>query len=81
MENVYDTKPDKFDEFLIAKTCHIGNLIPHLFIYLRVMQICVGKLSSIGSIMACRLVGAKPSSEPMLDYSQFDHWEQTLVKF
>ena len=30
--------------------------------------------------MACRLVGAKPLSEPMLEYCQFHHWEQTSVK-
>ena len=31
--------------------------------------------------MACRLAGTKPLSEPMLEYCQLDHWEQTSVKF
>ena len=30
--------------------------------------------------MACRLVTAKPLSEPMLEYFQFDPSEQTLMK-
>ena len=30
--------------------------------------------------MACRLVGAKPLSEPMLEYCYLDPWEQTSVK-
>ena len=32
-------------------------------------------------IMACRLIGAKPLSGPMLAYCQLDPWEQTSVKF
>ena len=32
-------------------------------------------------IMACRLFGAKPLSEPMQDYYQMDPCEQTSVKF
>ena len=31
--------------------------------------------------MACRLVGTKPLSEPMLEYCQLDPWEPTSVKF
>ena len=31
--------------------------------------------------MVCRLVGAKPLSEPMLEYCYLDPWEQTSVKF
>ena len=31
--------------------------------------------------MACRLVGAKPLSQPMLEYCQLDPWEQTSMKF
>ena len=31
-------------------------------------------------IMAFRLAGAKPLSEPMLDYCYLDHWDQTSVK-
>ena len=30
--------------------------------------------------MTCRLAGAKPVSEPMLEYCWFDHWEQTSMK-
>ena len=30
--------------------------------------------------MTCRLGGAKPSSEPMLEYCYLDPWEQTSVK-
>ena len=32
-------------------------------------------------IMACRLDGAKPLSEPMLEYCWLDPWEQTSVKY
>ena len=32
-------------------------------------------------VMACRLIGAKPLSEPMLTYYQWDPWEQASVKF
>ena len=31
--------------------------------------------------MACRLAGAKPLSEPILEYCQLDPWEQTSVKY
>ena len=34
--------------------------------------------SALLQIMACRLFGAKPLSEPMLDYHQLDPWEQTV---
>ena len=30
--------------------------------------------------MACRLAGAKPLSEQMLEYCELDFWEQTPVK-
>ena len=30
--------------------------------------------------MACRPIGAKPLSEPMLEYCYFEPWEQTPVK-
>ena len=30
--------------------------------------------------MACHLVGANPSSEPMMEYCYLDNWEQTSVK-
>ena len=30
--------------------------------------------------MACRLLGAKPSSEPMVTYCQVDPWDQIVVK-
>ena len=36
---------------------------------------------SLVQIMACRLFGAKPLSEPMLDYCQLEPWEQTSVQF
>ena len=35
----------------------------------------------IGSVMACRLFGAKPLTEPMLVYCQLVSWEQISVKF
>ena len=35
---------------------------------------------SLVQIMACRLVGAKTLSEPMLEYSSFEPWQQTSVK-
>ena len=34
----------------------------------RVTHICVSDLTTLVQIMACRLVGAKPLSEPMLEY-------------
>ena len=30
--------------------------------------------------MTCRLAGAKPLSEPLLEYGWLDPWEQTSVK-
>ena len=36
---------------------------------------------SLIQVMACRLFGAKPLSEPMLAYCQLDSWEQISVKF
>ena len=38
-------------------------------------------LPSLVQIMTCRLVGAKPLSEPMIEYCWFDHQEQTSVKY
>ena len=32
-------------------------------------------------IMACRLIGAEPLSEPMLPFCQFDYSEQTSVQY
>ena len=37
--------------------------------------------SALVQIMACRLIGAKPLSQPMLGYCQLDPKEQTSVKF
>ena len=37
-------------------------------------------LSSLFQIMACRLIGAKPLSEPMLDYCQLDPCEHISMK-
>ena len=31
--------------------------------------------------MDCRIDGAKPLSEPMLEYYELDTWEQISVKF
>ena len=36
--------------------------------------------STLVQVMACRLFGAKPLPEPMLDYCQLDPWEQISVK-
>ena len=36
---------------------------------------------SLVQIMSCRLISAKPLSEPMLEYCQLDPWEQISVKF
>ena len=36
---------------------------------------------SLVQIMACRLVGAKPLSEPMLINCQLGYWKQRSVKF
>ena len=37
--------------------------------------------SSLVQVMACRLFGAKPLTEPMLAYCQLDSWENISVKF
>ena len=42
----------------------------------QVTHICVSKLTIIG----WHLVGAKPLSEPMLEYCRLDPWEQTSVQ-
>ena len=47
----------------------------------RVTHICVSKITIIGSVKACRLDGAKPLSEPMLEFCELDPWVQTAVKF
>ena len=39
----------------------------------RVTQICVSKLKALVQIIVSHLVGAKPLSEPMLEYCPFDH--------
>ena len=46
----------------------------------RVTHICAGKLIIIGSDKACRLIGAKPLSEPMLDCCQLDPCEHISMK-
>ena len=46
----------------------------------RVTHICVGNLTILVQIMACRLAGSKPLSEPMMEYCQLDPKEQTSVK-
>ena len=38
-------------------------------------------VSALVQVMACRLYGAKPLPEPILDYCQLDPWEQISVKF
>ena len=38
-------------------------------------------VSALVQIMACRLYGAKPLSEPVLDYHQLDTWEQSMKLF
>ena len=43
----------------------IDSLLTH---WGRVTHICVGNLTSLVQIMACRLDGAKPLPEPMLEY-------------
>ena len=41
---------------------------------------CQQTIPSLVQIMACRPVGAKPLSEPMLEYCRFHLWERTSVK-
>ena len=38
------------------------------------------QITTLVQIMACRLIGAKPLSEPMLDYCQLDPCEHISVK-
>ena len=42
---------------------------------------CEQTRPSFVQIRACRLLGTKPLSEPLLDCCYLDHWEQTWVKF
>ena len=51
----------------------------YIYIYMCVC-VCVCIYSLI-QIMACRLFGPKPLSEPMLAFYQLDPWEQSLVTF
>ena len=37
--------------------------------------------TSLVQIMACRLFGAKPLSEPKLEHCQLNPWEQISAKF
>ena len=55
-----------YDPYIIVK-----QVLTH---WGRVTHICVSNLTTIGSgnIMACRLDGAKPLSEPMLEYCYLD---------
>ena len=46
-----------------------------------VHNMCQQMRSSLLQIMACRLLGAMPFSEPMLNYCQLNPWQQTSVKF
>ena len=58
------------------KPCELTHLplVPHIY-----MRQWIGW--ALAQIMACRLFGAKPLSEPMLDYCQLDPKEHTSVKF
>ena len=55
----------------VSSNAHFGGLFA-LTHWGRVTHICVGNLTIIGQIMACRLVGTKPSSEPTLEYYQLE---------
>ena len=50
----------------------LGALLLIWFHWGRVTHICVSKLTIIGSDNGCRLIGAKPLSEPMLKYWWLD---------
>ena len=39
------------------------------------------RMQSLVHIMACRLIGTKPLSEPVIEYYQLETWEQISVKF
>ena len=55
----------------LMKQTNIQELLQHvcrLTHWGRVTHICISDLTIIFQIMACRLVGAKPLSEPMLNY-------------
>ena len=54
------------------RTCVILNSLTHIW---------VGELIIIGSVMACRLVDAKPLCEPMLEYCWLYPYEQALMKY
>ena len=58
--------------------CHVLVSITHLPL---VPHMHRRTRSALVQVMACRLSGAKPSSEPMLNYCQLDPWEQTPVIF
>ena len=53
----------------LPKGEHLVNLcVSTLIDWGRVTRICIGNLTIIASDIACRLVGAMPLSEPMLEY-------------
>ena len=69
--------------------CQISMLEPHIQEYCmsvithwgRVTYMRQQTRSSLVQIMACRLFGPKPLSEPMLSHCQLDSKEQTSVNF
>ena len=87
-ENVWISKIFRVNMFIGVCNCRqvlIGSsngLAPNRLQILthwgRVTHICVDK--SLVQIMACRLIGAKPLSEPMLDYCQLDPCEHISMK-
>ena len=66
---------------------HTSIYIEYIYIYIYVNSLRPSdeymsvNLSSLVQIMVCRLIGAKPLSEPMLDYCQLDPCEHISVKF
>ena len=58
----------------------------HHVIFLWLITSCAAYMrqwigSALVQIMACRLIGAKPLTKPLLAYCQLDPYEQTSVKF
>ena len=69
-----NSKYKRFLSLICICKCHLENVSHYnsdfneFIDWGRVMHICIGTNTNIGQITACHLAGAKPLSEPMLEY-------------
>ena len=72
-------KEKKKGYYMLLWNKHHGNCLTHLPPCAAYMRQWIR--SALVQIMACRLFGTKPLSEPMLVCCQLDSWEQFSIKF